>query len=189
MSHKETIEQELHEIKTNMNTTTEMCSLKVSKTEIRSQIQKLKNGKSSRIDDIPNEFLKYSGEYITSTLRDLFQYFSDLEALPDEWRQGLIKPTHKSGSTTDLDNYRGITLTSNVYKIYVQSVVMNHLECYKAHVENQGAFRRNRRLEDNVFTLQGLCSLRKQRGQCTYLTFLDISNAFDRVWRDGVFDL
>ena len=123
-----------------------MSCLKESKAEIRSQIQKLKNGKSSGIDDIPNEFLKYGGEYITSTLCELFQYFSDLEALPDEWRQGLIKSIHKSGSTTDLDNYRGISLTSNVYKIYVHIIEsMNHLECNTVLGENQGAFRRNRR--------------------------------------------
>ena len=66
---------------------------------------------------------------------------------------------------------------------------MNHLESNKVLDENQGAFRRNRRLEDNVFTLQGLCSLSKQRIKCTYLAFLDMSKAFDRVWSDGVFYL
>ena len=58
-SHKDTIEQKLHEIKINMNTATEICSLKVSKAEIRSQVQKLKHDKSSGIDYIPNEFLEY----------------------------------------------------------------------------------------------------------------------------------
>jgi hypothetical protein len=41
-----------------------------------------------------------------------------LEIIPSEWKNGIIKPLHKSGSAMDLDNYRGITLTSNVYKVF-----------------------------------------------------------------------
>ena len=175
-----------------MHQSTDMCSLHLTRSKIFKLIKNLKNGKSCGIDDIPNEFLKYGGNCIVNTLTDLFTFFSDKEILPDEWRQGLIKPIHKSGTVTDLDNYRGITLTSNVYKIYVhiiENVVMDHLESNKVLGENQGAFRRGRRLEDNVFTLQGVCSLRKCRGQNTYLAFLDMSKAFDRVWRDGAFYL
>ena len=55
---------------------------------------------------------------ITSRI-DLFTLISNLETVvPDEWEICIIKPLHKSGSMYDLDNYRGITLTSNVYKIY-----------------------------------------------------------------------
>ena len=33
-----------------------------------------------------------------------------------------IKPIHKGGSMYDLDYYRGITLTSNVYKEYAKII-------------------------------------------------------------------
>jgi hypothetical protein len=33
-----------------------------------------------------------------------------------------LKLIHKGGSMYDLDNYRGITLTSNVYKVYVKII-------------------------------------------------------------------
>jgi hypothetical protein len=35
---------------------------------------------------------------------------------------GYIKPIHKEGSMYDLDYYRGITLTSNVYKEYAKII-------------------------------------------------------------------
>jgi hypothetical protein len=62
----------------------------------------------------------------------------------------------------DLDNYRGITLTSNVYKVFskiLEECIMSHLEEKNILGEAQGAFRRDRRLEDHLFTLHGLCSL------------------------------
>jgi hypothetical protein len=52
-----------------------------------------------------------------NSLVDLFTVVSDLEIIPSEWKNGIIKPLHKSGSAMDLDNHRGITLTSNVYKV------------------------------------------------------------------------
>jgi hypothetical protein len=55
--------------------------------------------------------------------------------------------------------------------------------------EVQGAFRKDKRIEDHIFTLQGLCSVRKFKNRKTYLAFLDLSKAFDRVWRDGMFYL
>jgi hypothetical protein len=52
--------------------------------------------------------------------------------------------------------------------------------------EIQGAFRR---IEDNIFTLQGICALRKSKKDKIFLAFLDLYKAFDRVWREGLFYL
>ena len=152
----------------------------------------LKLGKACGIDGIPNEFLKYGGEALTASLTEMFLRISDLEKIPNEWKKGIIIPLHKGGSIIDLNNYRGITLTSNVYKVYckiIESTVMNHIEENCLLGELQGAFRKDRRTEDHIFTLQGLCSLRKSRKQKTFLAFLDLSKAFDKVWRDGLFYL
>ena len=189
---KNSIQNELNEIKDSMDKNPDMSSIKITKHEIASRLRKLKNGKSCGVDDIPNEFLKYGGESMIHALSNLLTYISDMETIPQEWGQGLIKPIHKSGPVNKIDNYRGITLTSNVYKLYtkiIENVIMNYIEENSALHENQGAFRKDRRLEDNLFTLHGLCSTRKSEGNHTYLAFLDMSKAFDRVWRDGLFYL
>ena len=56
-------------------------------------------------EDIPNEFLKYGGKAILSSLVDLFTAISDFEQIPSDWQNGIIKPIHKSGSLFELDNY------------------------------------------------------------------------------------
>ena len=55
--------------------------------------------------------------------------------------------------------------------------------------ESQGAFRKDRRIEDHLFTLNGICSLCKSSKLKTYIAFLDLSKAFDRIWRDNLFYL
>ena len=116
-------------------------------------------------DEIPNEFLKYGGKAMLSSLVDLFTAISDFEQIPSDWQNGIIKPIHKSGSLFELDNYRGITLSSNVYKVFskvIEEKIVSYLEDNNILGESQGAFRKNRRLEDHVFTLQGICSLQKK---------------------------
>jgi hypothetical protein len=82
-----------------------------------------------------------------------------LERFPAEWHQGIINPIHKSGDRGSLNNYRGITITSNVYKAFaslVENQVVSFAEKNNLFGDYQGAFRRNRRLEDHIFALKGI---------------------------------
>ena len=52
-------------------------------------------------------------------------------------------------------------MSSNVYKVFskeMEKKIVSYLEDNNILGESQGAFRKNRRLEDHVFTLQGICS-------------------------------
>ena len=67
--------------------------------------------------------------------------------------------------------------------------IMAFLEDNNILGESQGAFRRDRRIEDHLFTLNGICSLRKASKLKMYIAFLDLSKAFDGVWREGLFSV
>jgi hypothetical protein len=56
----------------------------------------------------------------------------------------------------------------------IEEKIVSYLEDNNILGESQGAFRKNRRLEDHVFTLQGICSLQKKKRKNTYLAFLDL---------------
>ena len=121
---------------------------------ISESIAKLKCGKSCGIDNIPNEFLKYGGPVVSSSLEKLFRHCKLLETFPDDWFKGLVKPLFKEGKPEVLDNYRGITITSNVYKVFT-SVMENQLMSFLEHEnilgELHGAYRKGRRLEDHIY--------------------------------------
>jgi hypothetical protein len=172
--------------------TKNMFSLNIQADIVQRALVSLKSGKAVGLDGIPNEFLKFGGDVMITSLTNLFITISDLEQTPSDWQKGIIIPIHKSASIYDLNNYRGITLTSNVYKIYasiMENTIMAFLEDKNVLGESQGAFRKNRRPEDHLFTLNVICSQRKSSKLKTYIAFLDLSKAFDRVWRDGLFYL
>jgi hypothetical protein len=164
-------------------------SILFTKESISNTLMKLKSGKEPGIDEIPNDFLKFRGDIMIHSLVDMLTAISDIEVIPDDWHSGIIRPLHKSGSLYDIDNYRGITLSSNVYKIFsktIDSTAVNHLESNNIHGESQGAFRKDRRIENHIITLHGICSLAMSSKKPLYIAFLDLSKAFDRVWWDGL---
>jgi hypothetical protein len=47
------------------------------------------------------------------------RYFWNKEELPEQWMVSIIVPAYKIGDKTDCSNYRGISLLSSPYKIFV----------------------------------------------------------------------
>lgn len=153
-------------------------------------VAKLRTGKATGKDNIPGEFLKNGGLSLRSALLDLFNKIMLCEKLPEEWYEGIVKPLFKDGNRECLNNYRGITISSIVYKtlvIIIENQTMEYVEDQDLLKEYQGAFRKDRRCEDHIFCLKGICSIRKSNKCKTYLGFLDISKAFDKVNRDKLF--
>ena len=108
-----------------------------------------------------------NGCSLNVTLVDLFNLCKTCEMCPDQWFQ-----------------YRGITVTSNVYKVFtsvMEGQFMKYLEREGILGELLGAYRKHRRLEDQVFALKGLCNIRKANKQKTWLSFLDIQRHLIRL--------
>ena len=86
----------------------------ISLQEVKSEIQKLKNNKTSGNDSIANEMIKASSDVILPTLCNLFHTILHREYFPKMWSVGFIVPIYKSDGCDNPSNYRGITITSCV---------------------------------------------------------------------------
>ena len=65
------------------------------------------------------EYIRYGGHTALSALHELFVQVWEQEAVPDEWRQGIIVPLYKGkGSRSECSNYRIITLLSAAGKVF-----------------------------------------------------------------------
>ena len=116
-------------------------------SEIKKLCAKLKTGKSTGPDRIPNEMLKQEGIQILllSFINVCFQY----SVIPSIWNQADISPIPKSATKDPYVplNYRGISLISCMYKLYsglINQRLASLMERDDLLVDEQNGFREGR---------------------------------------------
>ena len=120
-------------------------------------------------------------------LTDLFNKIKTSGALPRGWDRGRITLVHKRGLRELLGNYRPITVLISLCGLY--SKVLNaRLTCvveeHKLLGEVQNGFRKERGGSDNSFILDTIIWKAKATRSKLFLSFLDISKAYDSVNRE-----
>ena len=93
---------------------------------IAQKIKKMKDNKSSRVDGIPPKLLKEIVEQISTTLAKLFNFSLEEGIVPSEWKEANITPLFKKGSRNKPDNYRSVSLTSVVSKLF-ETIIRDHM--------------------------------------------------------------
>ena len=127
-------------------------------------ITQAKIGKSMGIDEIPAEVLE--NESAMNTLYRLFSICFRTGIIPDDWNYSIIMPIPKSstGDIRDPQNYRGISLALECYKIYCGILNMRLetwvTENYILHDEQNG-FRKLRSTTDHLSTVMSIIETRK----------------------------
>ena len=145
----------------------------------------MKNGKAAGIDNLIPELLKSLDENMLDIVLLVLNLIFQKGIFPEEWAIGVIIVLFKDGDTSDLNNYRGITLLRALGKILV-GVLNNKLSkvClnYNLSDENQLGFRKGYRTSDHIFTLSTLINhYAKVKNKSLYLCFVNFQKAFDKV--------
>jgi hypothetical protein len=98
---------------------------------------------------------------------------------------------HKTGNHLDCNNYRGISITSCLGKLFtslLQSRLLTYLEDNRKLSDKQAAFRPGFSTTDHLFTVRSLINKHvKANKNKLYVCFVDFHKAFDKVWRNGLF--
>uniref|UniRef100_A0A8D8LKZ5 Craniofacial development protein 2 n=2 Tax=Cacopsylla melanoneura TaxID=428564 RepID=A0A8D8LKZ5_9HEMI len=149
----------------------------------------IKTGKATGIDEISGEMIKNSGIAGKHWLYRLFRSIWINKTVPDDWRMGVVVPLFKKGDRKKCSNFRGITLTSQVSKLYerllenkIRPIIETQLN------EEQYGFRAGRSTIDLIFGLRQLMEKKYEFGKDLWMAFLDIKKAFDAVRRTKVWD-
>ena len=156
--------------------------------EVVGILKQFKRGKAAGPDGILNEMLMYGGTKILETLVQLFNTVIKHACCPKDWRRSFVVHLFKDGDPELASNYRGIALGSCVAKVMAR-LLSKRLSVYAEEeilTEAQGGFRAERRCADQILILRGVCELRRREKKGAYLAFLDVSKAYDTVWREGL---
>lgn len=95
----------------------------------------------------------------------------------------------KKGDRRSPANYRGITLTSCLGKLFtsiLQSMLNKYIEIHNILNPEQFGFRPNARTTDSLFILQQVLHKYTKQHEKLYVGFIDYEKAFDSVWQSGM---
>ena len=160
--------------------------------EIDKLINKLKNNKSCGIDNIVNEFIKYSPSEYKQLMVKLFNLILKSGIMPSSWGMSFISPIYKNkGPKNDPNNYRGISIISCLGKLFSSTInerLSEFVETNKIIGEEQAGFRAGYSTQDHIFTLQSIIDiyLNKYSRKNLYCAFIDYQKAFDLVDRTSL---
>ena len=102
----------------------------------------------------------------------------------DRWRNGCILLFPKKSNLALAKNYRGITRTSIVAKIYnaqLRNCVEHKIE--KIHRKNKNRFRRNLYTTSEISTIHRILEVVSAKKLEATILFVDFSKAFDPIHR------
>ena len=156
----------------------------ITMDELRCEIFKAKAGKSTGLDKISNKLLKAAGETIIGSLSQIFNVSIDTGIFPDDLKHTKVTPLYKSGDKMDCDNYRPISVTSTIAKIFEKLVsrqLNNFLEFHQIVSTNQSGFRTQHSTETALLYSVNQCLVNMDQGLINGLLFLDLKKAFDTV--------
>nr|KAG5707272.1 hypothetical protein BaRGS_000046 [Batillaria attramentaria] len=162
----------------------------LSLAELNDAIRRLKTKKAPGKDGICNEMIKHLGPAARRKLLELFNQSWKTGIFPSAWKEATIIPIRKKEKDpAKKTSYRPISLLSCLSKTLERMInkrLMWHLESNNLITKEQTAFRKNRSTEDQLVYLAQSIENAFQEKKKVVATFIDLSKAFDKVWKDGL---
>ena len=111
------------------------------------------------------------------------------KCVPEDWKKGVIIPVFKKGDKKVCDNYRGITLISQIAKVLERILERRMRRKVEEELqEEQYGFRSGRSTVDPIFSMRQLMEKNWEYGKDLVMTFIDLEKAYDSVPREKVWE-
>ncbi len=165
---------------------------KFSIDEIESICRKLPKGKASGIDLLTYEHFRYGGRMLIQCIAKLFNAIIDLVRIPTCFKRGLLFTLYKGHRKpkNQIGSYRGITLLPVINKIFEKCVMSRMSEMFNVinfPPKLQHAVRKKNNNVTLSYAMQECINYHIEQNSKVFTCFLDIQQAFDTIWWDGLF--
>lgn len=151
---------------------------------VANHLRNFSNYAAPGVDKIPYAALKYGGDFLAARLAQLFNLSLSQRKLPSSWKQALITPIFKKGSTADPANYRPISLTPTVSKLMeaiVKTQMVYYLEENELLPSCQHGFLQGRSTTTQLVQYWDDVTKWVDQGKVVDSVYLDFKKAFDTV--------
>ena len=151
------------------------------------ELKKLKRGKAVGPDNIPNEVAIEADKDTRDLYRQQLNKLIENTAPPNQWQESEILRLDKGkkGLKGKCSGERGISLSSNIGKI-AERICNNRAKPLVNISDAQAGGIEGRATTDHIMVLRDLIQTATNEKKPIYLTFLDVTKAYDKAWLDAI---
>ena len=158
----------------------------ISPKEINNAIKSLKRSKAPGPDGIPNEALIEANRKTRMMYLKVINEILKERKPPQQWQTGHIKRLYKGkGKKGMCSNERGITLASNIGKLY-ERIINNRVSNLIEMTQAQAGGQKGKSTTDHILIIKELIQKAKEVKKPIYIAFLDVTKAYDKAWLDAI---
>ena len=161
-----------------------IADLSISTFGIHNLLSSLNIHKSAGPDEINAIVLKETREVTAPILCAIFRCSLQNGTVPGDWKKANVVPIYKKGNRQHPSNYRPISLTSIVSKLFekiISSHIVKHLESHNMLYDLQHGFRQHRSCETQLVSLIHELMTNFDNNIQSDLILMDFAKAFDTV--------
>ena len=125
----------------------ELTDITIEEKDIKDAIDSMDENSSAGPDGVPAYILKKLRDYLAKPLKLIFRKSLDEGKLPEMFKMAYITPIHKGGSRKKPGNYRPVSLTSHIMKVFekiIKKNIVEYLEEKERFNKNQFGFMKGR---------------------------------------------
>ena len=152
--------------------------------DIETVINEIDENSSCGVNDIPAILLKRCKHQLSYPLLLIWRDSLDNGYVPRIYKHQIITPVHKKSSKAEAENYRPISLTSHVIKIFerlVRKEIVRHLESNDIICKNQHGFQKHKSCLTQLLAHIDFILNNFLHNTDTEVIYLDFAKAFDKV--------
>jgi hypothetical protein len=158
--------------------------IEVTEEKVVQEIRNLKANKAAGVDELESNYIKSCMEAVAKPLKLIFEKTIKEGVIPREWKEANVTAVFKQGSKKSPENYRPVSLTSQVGKVcekIIKRELVSYLEGNGMIRETQHGFRKNRSCLTNLLDFFEAVAGEVDRGEPVDVLYFDFKKAFDRV--------
>lgn len=156
--------------------------IEITEDEIRKTILSLDHNKVHSPDELPTIFYKNTLNNITKPLAILFGQSLTQMTYPNLWKISHLTPIYKSGDTSNIENYRPISVLSAISKNF-DKILHNHIRSKTSHIlsPHQHGFRAGKSTLTNLLEYVDFIANKIINSGQIDVVFMDLAKAFDTI--------
>ena len=160
----------------------------ITKEELDAAIHRLKNRKSGGPDETAVEMFKAMGDEVRTIILTALNNWWNTETIDPEALRARVAHIYKKGNTSDLANYRPISLLNTMYKLFAAIVQTRLSNGIDHHMHNtQYGFRKAKSTQQAIHIIRRILEAGESTTNKIILVLLDWEKAFDKLTREGLF--